>query len=80
MFIFDNIPLLLISALAVAFVVTCGVIPIIIDVDIAKGLVDKPDNRTSYSSLISTLGGLAIFFGFILSLSLFTNFKVSPSL
>lgn len=80
MLILHNIPLLLISAFAVSFIVTYGVIPVIIDVAFAKGLVDNPNSRGAHNASVPTLGGLAIFFGFILSVSLFTDFKVFPSL
>jgi UDP-N-acetylmuramyl pentapeptide phosphotransferase/UDP-N-acetylglucosamine-1-phosphate transferase len=63
-----------------AFVITFGVIPVIINITFSKGLIDKPDDRTSHSNSIPTLGGLGIFFGFILSVSLFTDFKIFPSL
>jgi len=80
MFIFSNLPILLFSAFAVAFIISYGVIPVIINVAVSKGLVDKPNGRTSHTTTIPTLGGLGIFFGFILSLSLFTDFKIFPSL
>ncbi len=80
MFVFNNLWLLLLVAFAVSFIITYGVIPVIISIAHSKGLVDKPNSRTSHTASIPTLGGLGIFIGFILSLALFTNFKVFPSL
>ncbi|MFA6400477.1 MAG: MraY family glycosyltransferase [Salinivirgaceae bacterium] len=80
MFVFENIWLLLLAAFAVSFIITYGVIPVIIHIAELKHLVDKPNERTSHSKSIPTLGGLGIFIGFILSVTLFTNFKLFPSL
>ena len=78
--VFNNIYILLITTFIISFIVTYGVIPVIIGVAYSKGLIDKPNNRTSHNLSIPTLGGLAIFLGFILSVSLFTDFKIFPSL
>lgn len=63
-----------------SFAISYFIIPIIIKIAYAKNLVDKPDKRTSHINVIPTLGGLGIFVGFILSLTLFSNFKVFHSL
>jgi UDP-N-acetylmuramyl pentapeptide phosphotransferase/UDP-N-acetylglucosamine-1-phosphate transferase len=80
MFIFHNLAFLLLSAFGVGFIITYGVIPVIIHVAELKHLVDKPNERTSHTNSIPTLGGLGIFIGFILSATLFTDFKIFPSL
>ncbi len=55
-------------------------IPVIINIAKIKHLYDEPDARTSHSKAIPTLGGLGIFIGFILSMTLFADFKVFPGL
>ena len=71
--------LILITAF-VAWFVSNGVLPVIIKIAYLKNLVDDPDNRTAHSTSIPTLGGLGIFIGFILSVTLFTDFKTFPNL
>lgn len=56
------------------------IIPVIIDIAITKHLYDEPDERSSHIKIIPTLGGLGIFIGFILSMTLFGDFKVFPGL
>lgn len=63
-----------------AFLISFFVIPLIIKVAISKHLYDEPDDRSSHSEIIPTLGGLGIFIGFILSMTLFADFKVFPGL
>ncbi len=55
-------------------------IPVLIQIAKAKHLFDEPGNRSSHTETIPTLGGLAIFLGFILSMTLFTNFQVYTGL
>lgn len=50
-------------------------IPVIINIAKIKHLYDEPDERSSHQDIIPTLGGLGIFIGFILSVTLFTDFK-----
>jgi UDP-N-acetylmuramyl pentapeptide phosphotransferase/UDP-N-acetylglucosamine-1-phosphate transferase len=56
--------------------ITYFTIPIIIQIAKAKHLYDEPGARSSHSHIVPTLGGLGIFIGFILSATLFTNFKL----
>jgi len=63
-----------------AFILTYFTIPVIINIAKSKNLIDEPDSRTSHHTSIPTLGGLSIFLGFILSISIFTDFKTFPSL
>lgn len=69
-----------ISAFFTAFIITYLVIPVIIRLASMKGLVAKPNERTSHTTLIPTLGGLGIFMGSMLSFTLFSDFAVFPSL
>ena len=60
-----------IEALLLAFVVTFIAIPSIVDVSRTKHLFDVPNGRTSHDVSTPTLGGLAIFAGFIISAMIF---------
>lgn len=60
-----------------AFLVTLTVIPVIITVATRKKLYDEPDDlRKLHKSPIPSLGGLAMFVGFIFSILLTVNFSV----
>lgn len=59
------------EALLLAFVVTYIAIPSIVDVAKIKHLYDVPNGRTSHIESTPTLGGLAIFAGFIISSMIF---------
>lgn len=72
--------LLILLAFLVSFTISYVVIPVIIKIAFLKNLLDKPGVRTSHSNLIPTLGGFGIFVGFMLSLTLFANFKEFNSL
>jgi UDP-GlcNAc:undecaprenyl-phosphate/decaprenyl-phosphate GlcNAc-1-phosphate transferase len=63
-----------------ALILSYFTIPVIIKIASAKHLCAEPNERTSHLKAIPTLGGLGIFIGFILSLSLFANFKIFPDL
>jgi len=80
MFIFQHVEWLLFTAFASAWFISNGVIPVIIHIAELKHLVDQPGGRGSHHTTTATLGGLGIFIGFILSLTLFTNFKLFPNL
>ncbi|MCF6172146.1 MAG: undecaprenyl/decaprenyl-phosphate alpha-N-acetylglucosaminyl 1-phosphate transferase [Bacteroidales bacterium] len=54
-----------------AFVITYIAIPSLVDVARAKHLFDEPNGRTSHSVKTPTLGGMAIFAGFIISIMIF---------
>jgi UDP-GlcNAc:undecaprenyl-phosphate GlcNAc-1-phosphate transferase len=57
-------------ALFTAALVTYVAIPVIVRIAKAKGLVDKPNGRTSHNGSIPLLGGVAIFAGIIIGSSL----------
>ena len=68
----DPIFLILLS-LFVAFLVTYVSIPSIVEVARAKHLFDEPNGRTSHLVNTPTLGGMAIYAGFIISGMIFVN-------
>ncbi len=58
-------------SLICSFVIVLAAIPTIIRVSYLKHLYDVPDDRKAHSRAIPTLGGLAIFAGFGISLGIF---------
>jgi UDP-GlcNAc:undecaprenyl-phosphate GlcNAc-1-phosphate transferase len=58
-------------SLICSFVIAIAAIPTIIRVSYLKHLYDVPDDRKAHSRAIPTLGGLAIFAGFGISLGIF---------
>lgn len=75
-----SVEISILLALVFALATTFFVIPVIIGIAKSKHLYDEPDERSSHVEIVPTLGGLGIFIGFILSMSLFTNFQKFPSL
>lgn len=65
------------SALLTSFVLTYMFIPSIIKVANIKHLFDSPSERKSHYGVTPTLGGIAIFGGFMISLCLFARFYPS---
>lgn len=61
----------LVSAFAVAFLIGYYSIPVIINVARTKNLVDEPNHRTSHKGKVPTLGGIAIFGGFSITVLTF---------
>lgn len=61
----------LFSALVVSFLIGYYSIPAIINVARSKNLVDEPNYRTSHKGKVPTLGGIAIFGGFSISILTF---------
>jgi UDP-GlcNAc:undecaprenyl-phosphate GlcNAc-1-phosphate transferase len=61
----------LISAFVVAFLIGYQSIPVIINVARSKNLVDEPNHRTSHKGKVPTLGGIAIFGGFSITVLTF---------
>lgn len=61
------------AAFVASFVLTYMFIPSIIKVAEIKNLFDSPNERKSHTSAIPTLGGIAIFGGFLISFSLFSS-------
>ena len=64
----DLIPVL---ALLLAFLITYISIPSLVDVARLKNLYDEPNDRTSHLENTPSLGGMAIFAGFIISTMIF---------
>jgi UDP-N-acetylmuramyl pentapeptide phosphotransferase/UDP-N-acetylglucosamine-1-phosphate transferase len=58
-------------AFILAFIITYISIPSLVDVARTKHLYDEPNSRTSHSESTPTLGGMAIFAGFIVSIMIF---------
>ncbi|WP_313386131.1 MraY family glycosyltransferase [Chishuiella sp.] len=48
-------------------------IPKIIRISVRKGLMDVPGERSSHSNKVPTLGGVALFFGIVVSTSIFST-------
>ena len=71
----DLIPVL---ALLFAFLVTYISIPSLVDVARIKHLYDEPNSRTSHQVSTPTLGGMAIFAGFIISIMIFLYIPEIP--
>lgn len=63
-----------------SFLITYVTIPSVILIAKVKNLCAVPNERTSHDSIIPTLGGLAIFVGFVLSICFWTDFSVYPKL
>ena len=63
-----------------AFLIVVFAIPSIITVAKLKGLYDKPDERKIHSNKIPRLGGLAVFIGFVLSVSIWGTFTDMPGI
>jgi len=64
------------SALLTSFVLTYMFIPSIIKVANIKHLFDTPGERKSHHGVIPTLGGVAIFGGFMIAFCLFASFDL----
>lgn len=60
-----------VAAFAVSFVIGLQSIPVIINVARSKNLVDEPNHRTSHKGKVPTLGGMAIFGGFSITILTF---------
>lgn len=63
----------LIMAVVFAFLITFVFVPITVSVAKAKGIVAHENGRTSHKGNIPTMGGLAVFAGFYVSLLMFVN-------
>ena len=57
----------------VCFLATCAFVPIAIKISKFVGALDKPNERKIHKKPIPTLGGLAIFFGFLLGYIFFAQ-------
>ncbi len=74
----QNMPIALIEGFVVAFIITYISIPSILDVARLKNLYDVPNGRTSHEKTTPTLGGIAIFAGFIISSMIFLDIPRIP--
>lgn len=71
-------PIAIIEGFVVAFIVTYISIPSILNVARLKNLYDIPNGRTSHEKTTPTLGGVAIFAGFIISSLIFLDLQKIP--
>lgn len=68
----------ILSAIVLSFIIAYISIPSIINVAREKGLYDVPNSRTSHKHKTPTLGGIAIFSGFIIAALAFSNALYMP--
>jgi UDP-GlcNAc:undecaprenyl-phosphate/decaprenyl-phosphate GlcNAc-1-phosphate transferase len=71
--LFSNNNLIIIESFIFAFIITYISVPSIVEVAILKKLYDVPNGRTSHEKVTPTLGGMAIFLGFVISSMIFVN-------
>lgn len=71
-------PIDIIAGMAVAFIICYLLIPSILDVARLKNLYDEPNGRTSHLETTPTLGGIAIFAGFVISSLIFLDIPKMP--
>ena len=64
----------LISSFLLATIISYLSVRPIVDLSMAKGLVDKPGERASHKKPTATLGGIAIFAGFMLAAMIFSPY------
>ena len=77
-FLFMSENLVLLESFLLAFMITYISIPSLIDVVHEKKLYDVPNGRTSHEKITPTLGGLAIFAGFMISSMIFVHVAQIP--
>lgn len=63
----------IIASFLFSLIVCYRVIPSVIHLARTKKLYDEPNNRSSHTTVIPSLGGIAIFLGFVLSILIFSN-------
>jgi UDP-N-acetylmuramyl pentapeptide phosphotransferase/UDP-N-acetylglucosamine-1-phosphate transferase len=61
-----------------SFIITYISVPPLIEVARAKNLYDVPNGRTSHENITPTLGGIAIYAGFIIASMIFVNIAKIP--
>ena len=76
--IFTNSNFVLVETFVLAFIITYISIPPLIEVAKAKNLYDVPNGRTSHEGITPTLGGIAIFSGFVITSMIFVNITKIP--
>ncbi|MCF8227637.1 MAG: undecaprenyl/decaprenyl-phosphate alpha-N-acetylglucosaminyl 1-phosphate transferase [Bacteroidales bacterium] len=74
--LFQNYGLLIFASFLLAALITYVAIPTVIDVARAKRLFDEPNGRGSHTLSTPTLGGLAIFAGYVISSMIFINIEL----
>jgi UDP-GlcNAc:undecaprenyl-phosphate GlcNAc-1-phosphate transferase len=72
--------LVLLGGFLAAFFITYIVIPSIVKVSHLKGLFDEPNHRTSHLGNIPTLGGVGVFIGWILTITIFSGSGINHEL
>ena len=70
---FLNTNIIIIESFILAFIITYISVPSIVEVAKFKKLYDVPNGRTSHEFVTPTLGGMAIFAGFVISSMIFVN-------
>ena len=63
----------IIASLLFSFLVCYRLIPTVITIAREKNLYDEPNKRSAHTTVIPSLGGVAIFIGFALALMIFSN-------
>lgn len=76
--LFANEHLIIWETFILSFMITYVSIPPLIEVAKAKNLYDVPNGRTSHETITPTLGGIAIFSGFVISSMIFLNIAKIP--
>ena len=71
--VFSNSIIVIIVSWIVSFMISYISIPSIVEVAVKKKLYDVPNGRTSHDIVTPTLGGMAIFSGFVISSMIFVN-------
>ena len=72
LFLQDYLLLTFIAVFLISYTIASSVFPVIIYLSHLKKLTKKPNNRSSHTSAVPTLGGLAIFIGLSITSSLIT--------
>jgi UDP-N-acetylmuramyl pentapeptide phosphotransferase/UDP-N-acetylglucosamine-1-phosphate transferase len=62
----------------IAFLITYFLVPTVVEIARAKSLTAEPNGRSSHSTSVPTLGGLAIFTGVAISSLIFFSFTTFP--
>jgi len=63
----------IITSFLFSLIVCYKVIPAVIHIAKEKKLYDEPNHRSSHTSIVPSLGGIAIFIGFALAILIFSN-------
>jgi len=66
----DYVAILALVTVVIAFVVSITSYPAIINVAIAKNLMDDPDSRSSHSGKVPNLGGIGMYIGIVVPITI----------